>query len=165
MKFSRGRDHCAEFLFPLLLFVLLAFLTTEFVIFAANGYRKIYEKRSMNSEADTCINYVRKKIHQNDSDGGVEIADLAGNSALVLRKNISGKIYLTYIYAYKGEIRELFTQENASVTPESGTAIMKVSDFRITQPGERLFCFSCTDAGGMTAESYVCIRSKKLIID
>lgn len=160
MKFRQERKHSADFLFPLLLFFLFALLAIEMVLFAAKGYSGILEKRSLNNEAGTCISYVREKIHQNDVAGGVMVADLSGAPALILEKQVGEKRYLTYIYRYNDELRELFTLEGAPVTMDSGTAILKVSDFKVEQAGKRLFFVSCTDTNGTTAEAYVCVRSE-----
>ena len=73
---------------------------------------------------------------------------------------ISGEKYETYIYFYKGEIKELFVKSPKGFTAESGTGILKVKDFSIEQKRDNLLLLTCTDDSNRTASSAVAIRSR-----
>jgi hypothetical protein len=58
----------------------------------------------------------------------VEVREIEGTRALVLRRDFGGSDYLTCLYVYDGELRELFTEEGFEQELASGVSIMPVAD-------------------------------------
>lgn len=46
--------------------------------------------------------------------------------ALVIPEEIDGRTYLTRVYCYEGQLRELFSAEDTAVAPGDGEAVLAV---------------------------------------
>jgi hypothetical protein len=80
-----------------------------------------------NYEQRTALSYIANQVRRGDA-GGIEAREIGGVRALVFRQDFGGAEYLTCLYAYGGELRELFTEEGFEQEPESGIPVMPVAD-------------------------------------
>lgn len=154
------RRHVIDMLFPIALFLVLAASSLFLVILAANVYRKNVAWEEMNYESRTCLSYVTEKIRQSDENGGVEMGTFDGAPCLMLRQSFDGESYVTYLYSYEGQLRELFVREGVSMKASDGQQILVVNDFRIEEQEEGIFRISCTDDNGKESFTYAAVKSK-----
>lgn len=154
------RRHVIDMLFPIALFLVLAASSLFLVILAANVYRKNVAWEEMNYESRTCLSYVTEKIRQSDENGGVEMGTFDGVPCLMLRQSFDGEPYVTYLYSYEGQLRELFVREGASMKASDGQQILAVNDFSIEEQEEGIFRISCTDDNGKESFTYAAVKSK-----
>ena len=105
MRFRNRSGHIIDFLFPLVLFCVLAVSALTVILFAANVYREVTETSSLNLSAWTALTYLREKIHQNDQGEEIIIGTFDEQEALVLAQTVGGQRYCTYIYVYENELR------------------------------------------------------------
>ena len=98
MRFRNRSGHIIDFLFPLVLFCVLAVSALTVILFAANVYREVTETSSLNLSAWTALTYLREKIHQNDQGEEIIIGTFDEQEALVLAQTVGGQRYCTYIY-------------------------------------------------------------------
>lgn len=160
MKFHTKRKHMIDIIFPVTLFFLFAFSAITILLLAARIYQSTIEEASMNDTARTGLAYVSEKIHQKDASGCVEITELDGIEALRLEQEYEGERYDTYIYMYEDALRELFVKRGAEAEPASGTAILELADFTMTEKEKNLLQFTCTDKEGRKESVYVAVRSE-----
>lgn len=154
------RRHVIDLLFPIALFLVLAASSLFLVILAANVYKKSVAWEESNYDSRTCLSYVTEKIRQNDEDGGIETGTFYGIPCLILRQTFGDQSYVTYIYSYEGQLRELFIQEGVTVRASDGQAILEVNSFDIAEQEKGIFRISCTDEKGKESVTYAAVKSK-----
>lgn len=163
MRFRNRSGHIIDFLFPLVLFFVLAVSALTVILFAANVYREVTETSSLNLSAWTALTYIREKVHQNDQGEEIFIGTFDGQEALILAQTVDGQRYCTYIYVYENELRELFAKEGAEVGVSAGTTILAVQDFSMEETRDGVFLFSCTDQNGQYCTATVTVRSSRFL--
>ena len=159
MKFRTRQKHIIDFIFPVALFFVFALCALTVLLLSARIYQSTTDSSSRNYTARTGLSYVSEKIHQNDTDGQIQIGTFNGQDALILTQTVEDSAYQTYIYAYKGELKELFLKENTAADLSAGTTILEIQDFSMEKSAKNLLHFSCTDTNGKTASIVVSIRS------
>lgn len=107
--------------FTLIVFAAFAMCVLLVLLFGAKVYRSLVMRGKDSFEARTAAQYVTMRVHQAEH---VTVADFDGCEALVLSETIDGETYLTRVYCYDGFLRELFSAENAALTPEDGEKIL-----------------------------------------
>ncbi len=155
-----------EFVFPVLIFFVFTLSALIVILFAAQIYQHTVADAAMNYNANTSVAYIREKIHQHDN-GQIGITTFDGINAIVMREDIAGETYATYIYAHNGALRELFIKNDSvsNFTADSGQKILTVRSFEAHAENDRLLSFSCEDEDGHKASAYVGVYGGDLIID
>lgn len=148
-----------DLLFPIALFFVFALSALAVILFAARTYQDTTEHSALNYTARTSLSYISEKLHQNDTDGAIEIGSLEGNDAVIMKQTYGNETYYTYIYADGQDLKELFIKEGAEVSAASGRTILKVQDFTIQQAADNLIQFSCSDEDGNQASVFVSTQS------
>lgn len=110
---------------------------------------------------DTTLAYVAEKIRQNDSDGGISAGTFQGQECLVLKGGSGDIRYTTYIYSYKGKLKELTLRDDTDASPSDGKDILAVADFSVSEIKPGLFRFTSTDTDGTTASVTISERSRQ----
>lgn len=109
MKRRNEKKHVIDFLFPLAVFFVLAASSVAIVVLASGFYSRQVKASSDSYSGRTALAYVTEKMHQNDENGAIADGTFDGENALVIRQCYDEKDYVTYLYAYDGYLRELFT--------------------------------------------------------
>lgn len=154
------RKHVIDLLFPIALFLVLAASSLFLVILAANVYQKSVAWEESNYESRTCLSYVTEKIRQSDENGGITVGTFDGMPCLMLHQTFGEQSYITYLYSYEGQLRELFVQEGVSMKASDGQAILDVDHFAVEEQEEGIFRISCTDENGKESVTYAAVKSK-----
>ncbi len=155
-----------DFIFALVLLFIFAVSSLIVTLFGAGIYEDTISNSSVNSTARTSLSYVSEKIHAGDLRGSVRIGKFDDCDSIIIASEISGEEYLTYIYAYDGQLKELFvkgdlnsSKTDNTFTADNGTKIIDIKNFEIKQESNKLFRFTCTDADGTAASALVSIRT------
>ncbi len=159
MQTRRETHHLIDFLFPVALLFVFAFSAVAVILLATDVYRDTAAHSARTYTAETALAYLTEKVHQGDHEGQVEICEFDGCRALRIRQTYEDANYSTYIYAYQGALRELFTKDGVNVSVEDGQSILEISDLTFADLGEGLLSFSCTDTDGLTSRAVVQVRS------
>ena len=159
---QRKHQHTIDFLFPIALFFVFSATALIVVLFAANIYQGIVKDSDVRFSQETSLSYIQGKIRQYDTDDAVSISleDFQGYDALAIRETYQDISYVTYIYEAEGELKELFSQEGALVSPQSGSTIMEIEDLQIESIEPGLFKFTCTSADGISDSVMVGVHSQ-----
>lgn len=106
----------------LLVFTLFALCLLLTVLSGAKVYRKILQNTENSSENRIRTQYLAQKVQQGRD---VSVENFDGGQALVLREEVDGQCYVTYIYCHEGWIRELFCREGAGLTRADGERVIE----------------------------------------
>ena len=161
MRFRIQQNHRIDFLFPFILFFVFALTALSVLLMATGIYQSITDHSSRSHTTRTSLAYISEKLHQNDVNGQVSLGTLDGCDALVIRQQVEENFYCTYIYAFEGELRELFIKEGAAASASSGTPITKINGFTLEEAAENLFRICCLDEDGREQTLLVNIHSKE----
>lgn len=160
MRFRIQQNHRMDFLFPILLFFLFALTALSVLLMATGIYQSITDRSTHSYTARTSLAYINEKLHQSDCGGQVQLGTLDGCEALVIQQQLEGQNYTTYIYAYEGELRELFLKEGAAASARTGTCITEISAFAVEEVAGNLFRIHCQDKDGREESLLVHIHSE-----
>lgn len=123
----KQRESKTTGLLVLLVFALFALCILMVLLTGARGYEALVHRGEKTYAYRTAAQYLATRIRQSDTADGIAVEDFAGQSTLVLRQEIDGEVYVTRIYCHGGFLRELFTTENGSFSPEDGEKLLELS--------------------------------------
>ena len=147
MKENRQR-HSISGLFTLILLLMFAFSTLSLVLLGSRIYRNGISFLNRNYTTRTAVAYVTEKIRQHDEEDCVFLSELDGIPALLLKDEIDGDTFFTYIYFYDGALRELFMRSSSDPSPDMGSRIVVLDDFSVTASPELQDTLLIRAAGG-----------------
>lgn len=130
MKIKAKRGHM-EIIFPVVLFLVFTLTALFIILYAAKTYQNIVETSNHEYERTTSLAYLTRKVQASDNDGAIAIIGFQGQKALTLSQEIEGVNYVTLIYAYNGNLREVFCPEDSVnvISPDSGTILFPADEF------------------------------------
>ena len=131
MNENRQR-HSISGLFTLILLLLFAFSTLSLVLLRSRIYKNGVSHLNRNYTTRTAVAYVTEKIRQHDEKDSISLTELEGIPSLLLKDNIDGDIFFTYIYFHDGALKELFVRSSMEPSPDMGSRIVVLDDFSVT---------------------------------
>jgi len=85
----------------------------------------------------TAATYLQEKVREYSSESQVEVLSQDGQTVIALYEE-GDSDYVTYIYLYKGKLRELFTKKGRDVVWNSGQELVSADTFSVTKQKEDL---------------------------
>lgn len=131
MNENRQR-HSISGLFTLILLLMFAFSTLSLVLLGSRIYKNGVSHLNSNYTTRTAVAYITEKIRQHDEKDCISLSELDGIPALLMKDNIDGDTFLTYIYFYDGALRELFVRGGSEPSPDMGSKIVALDSFSVT---------------------------------
>lgn len=130
MKIKAKRGHM-EIIFPVVLFLVFTLTALFIILYAAKTYQNIVETSNYEYERTTSLAYLTRKVQASDNNGAITITDFQGQKSLSLSQEIEGVKYVTLIYAYNGNLREVFCPLDSIniISPDSGTVLFPADEF------------------------------------
>ena len=113
------------------LFLLLAMGLT---LLGSGVYRNTVVASDANDACRTALSYLVNQVRRGDAAGAVMVGNLDGVRAVALYE----EEYVTYLYCYDGQLRELYTQQDSGLTPADGLAILPLDALEISLDGSLL---------------------------
>lgn len=123
-KEKRNKGQSVQFLFTLLLFLILTICGIFTITFGAKVYKNIDTRMNENFTGTTALSYVSNKVRQADESDAISVLKLENTQVLKIQQVFNGINYFTLIYFKDGSIKELFISEDSQFTLEDGIAIM-----------------------------------------
>lgn len=146
--------HTIDVLFPLI-FILFFCLCALLVVLQG---ARIYEETALglqeNYTVRTAVSYLKEKIRECGSDSEMEILDLEGRQVLVIREEIKGERYGTYIYLEEGKLKELYIKDNNFSGLCGGQPLVELDSFSASVAGENIVLFE-VGRKGQTESVYI----------
>ncbi|MEG1633760.1 MAG: DUF4860 domain-containing protein [Oscillospiraceae bacterium] len=137
------------------LLLICAFAACLFFTLAAGAgiYKDVSAVMDEQYGARTAMGYVTAKLHQADALGRAELSELDGVPALLIREELDGVAYTTFIYCCDGYISELFCPATEKLAPSDGLPVIPAEELKFSANGS-LLRIDCTTAAG-TDSAYV----------
>ncbi len=162
MRNENNNKHVVDIIFVLALFCVFATCALMLVTLGANVYKRTVDEMESNYSSRTAFAYVTEKLRQNDSKAQLSLDYLNGTPAVLLKQDINGTTYRTYLYLdTDGYLKELFVKEGTSLgssTLSAGQKILELESFDAMQLSDSLFLFSLVSTDHDTMTLYVTSR-------
>ena len=93
------------------------------VLSGAHVYQDTTDGLKQNYTIRTAATYLQEKVREYSSESQVEVLSQDGQTVIALYEE-GDSDYVTYIYLYKGKLRELFTKKGRDVVWNSGQELV-----------------------------------------
>lgn len=135
---NRSSHSLVEVVLVLLLLVLIALSVFSATELGSRAYLALQARQDADSDLRIAVSYLNIKIRKNDNAGALSIQPdpFGGQTALLIRQEIEGSPYITWVYLYEGNLRELLVAPDSELTPEMGTVIARLDGWSL-EPSAR----------------------------
>ncbi|MGN0402004.1 MAG: DUF4860 domain-containing protein [Acetatifactor sp.] len=165
---KQERDFIVDVLFVLALFGVFTISALALVSIGANVYQNTVNDMGRNYDSRTAIAYITEKVRKADSllsDGSnaVSLGTLEEQPALVLREELDGVRYCTYLYLHEGRLKELYMREDSYLGKHmlaAGQDIMELKSLEYQQISENLLSVTMTVDDDETRQLYLSLRCR-----
>jgi len=124
-KGKRTRGQSVQFLFTMLLFLILTICSIFTITFGAKVYKNIDTRMNENFIGTTALSYISNKVKQADESNAVSVLTTENTQILKIEQVFNETKYFTLIYFKDGNIKELFVNADSQYTLEDGISIME----------------------------------------
>ena len=156
---QKQEHHIIDILFVIALFCMFALSAIFLISVGADIYGKTVSHMEANFNSRTAFAYVTEKVRQADASDNINIASLDGIPSLAITQTVNSTAYVTYLYQYEGQLKELMVREDTPLGPAAGQNILALNDFSLDKVNDRLYSFSLTTADGESCKFYVSTKS------
>ena len=160
MNTKNESPHMIDVLFILTLFLVFALSSISVVGIGIQVYRTIVTDMDSNYNSRTAIAYVTEKLREADTSGAARLGTIDDCDALILSQTIGIKEYCTYLYAYDGNLCELFASTEAELPASAGQSIMGIRSFQIYQEQDNLYRIEILTPQSQSMELYLTTHSQ-----
>lgn len=113
-------------------------LAVGVTLLGSGVYRAVASTADENYTQRTALSYVANQVRRGSS-APVAVGQFEGLSALRLSEaGDDGSVYVTYIYCYDGQLRELYTELGSGLTAADGIALMELDSLGFQGEGNVL---------------------------
>lgn len=137
---------------------LFAVLAMGLTLLASSVYRATAGEADENYTHRVALSYLVNQFRRGDEINCIALTEFGGSDALVLTERVAGSEYVTYLYCYDGQLRELYTERGTDLTPADGTAILPLKSVSFSGEGS-LVHITITDGAGNEYAADVSQRS------
>jgi len=138
MKNKKNSGQSVQFLFTMLLFLVLTMCSIFTISIGAKVYKNIDARMNDNFAGTTALSYISNKVKQADESGAISILKMDNIQVLKIIQEFNNVKYDTLIYYKDGNIKELFIGEDSQYTLDDGISIMKGKGLSFSMPEKNL---------------------------
>ena len=165
---KQERHFVVDILFVLALFAVFTVSALVLVTIGADVYQHTVHDMSRNYDSRTAMAYITEKVRQADSllengSPSVELGTLEQQPALILKEEIDGAYFTTYLYLYDGWLKELYIREDSYPGEEisaAGQNILQLNALEYKQINESLLSVSMTTPDGESRQLYLSLHCR-----
>lgn len=132
--------------FPLIFIVFFGFCAVSLVLSGAHVYQNTTDGLKQNYTVRTAVTYLQEKVREYSSSSQVEVLTKKNQTVLALYEP-GDTGYVTYVYLYKGKLRELFTKKERGIEWESGQELVDADTFSVIKQKEDLLRIDLSGGG------------------
>lgn len=154
-----SKSRLLEILPNFLLFFLFSCCMFFVLLSGAKLYKNVSGVMDEQFSVHTCMSYVTAKVRHYDTKDAVTLGQIGEEDALLLKEEINGEMYLTYLYCSEGNLMELFCSADMKVFPSDGQILMPLDELTLSMEDD-LLSFSCK-VDGANASGSVFLQSGK----
>lgn len=137
MNNKQKQIHTIDTVFPLIFILLFGFCALALVLSGAHVYQDTTDGLKQNYTIRTAATYLQEKVREYSSESQVEVLSQDGQTVIALYEE-GDSDYVTYIYLYKGKLRELFTKKGRDVVWNSGQELVSADTFSVMKQKKNL---------------------------
>ena len=137
MNNKQKQIHTIDTVFPLIFILFFGFCAVALVLSGAYVYQNTTDGLKQNYTVRTAAAYLQEKVREYSSESQIELLSENGQTVLALYED-GDSGYVTYIYLYKGKLRELFTKKGRDIVWSSGQELVAVDTFSVTKQKDDL---------------------------
>lgn len=153
-------NHSSETIFTMLLFLIFTFAILAVLISGVSVYKNTEKIMRNRFEERTVIAYVMTRLRQGDVYDAIEIDSYDEIGTLVLiKEELFGDEYRTYIYCYNGWVYELFAESGMKFDPKAGTRIVAAKGLNFKMTESDLLYIQCESTAGTLSDMNITLRS------
>ncbi|MDR0596371.1 MAG: DUF4860 domain-containing protein [Clostridiales Family XIII bacterium] len=142
------KKHVANVLFTVLLLGVFALSAIFVSLLGAEVYQSSAAKMQANFDTRTSLVYIAEKLRQSaSSDFSVREIEGGGSALVVTERYDNRKTYETWIYAWKGKLREATVEAGADISAGGGQEIMDMKSMSFEMDGKLVRITSINSAG------------------
>ena len=123
----KQRESKVTGLLVLMVFAVFALCVLAVLLTGAESYGSLVDRGEKTYTYHTAAQYLATRVRQSDAADSISVETFGGQSALMLRQELEGETYVTRIYCHGGFLRELFSAESGSFSPEDGEKLLEMS--------------------------------------
>lgn len=116
----------------LVIIAVFALAAMLLVTLGMHVYEDVVMTAEDNFELRTSLSYVATRIRQAGGSDHVEVRDMDGIRTLMLKEDIGGESFVTYIYHMDGGLYEYMASAEDEWDPDAGFLTMEIDTFDIT---------------------------------
>ena len=133
----RSSKSKIDTVFVLMIFCVFAISVLLVLILSASTYRNMTDVSREGQNERIILSYIRTKIRNADTAGGIGIMYFHGIPALSITEEFGGRTFVTLIYHYNGWAHELFHEAGIDFLPRDGVRLVRVEslDFELAEAG------------------------------
>ncbi len=161
MNFKKREKSVVDVLFLLALFCAFLISALFIVLFGARIYRSIVNDMQKNYTARTSLSYVTEKIRQHDAIGCIDIEITDNQPVLVLKQEVSGNNYNTYLFSHDGYLKEYTVKDGTELNLDNGQKLIAIKSFFAEEANPSLYHFVITDTDDDSVDFYVSVAVHK----
>lgn len=154
----KQRESKTTGLLVLTVFTLFALCVLMVLLTGAKAYEALENRGEKNYKYRTAAQYLATRVRQSDAVNGISVENFGEQSALNVHQEIDGEAYITRIYCYDGFLRELFTTEYGSFSPEDGEKLIALAELSFEKT-ENILSARLVTAAGEEETLVWCLRS------
>lgn len=144
-------------LMALLTFAVFAICVLLVLLSGADVYQRLTGEGESQYARRTAVQYLTTRVRQGAS---VSVGEFAGLDALEFRETVNGRGYITRVYCYEGNLRELFTPEEGNFLPEDGEKLLSAEDLSLDLT-DGLLCVQITLPDGSVQNLQLSLKTAK----
>lgn len=110
---------------------LFAVLAIGLTLLSSGIYRSTAADADRNYTHRTALSYLVNQVRRSDEADAIALTEFGGSDALSLTERVDGAEYVTLLYCYDGQLRELYTEKGTELTPGDGVAILPLSGLEL----------------------------------
>lgn len=146
MNNRQKQIHTIDMVFPLIFIVFFGICAVSLVLSGAHVYQNTTDGLKQNYTVRTAVTYLQEKVREYSSSSQVEVLTKKNRSVLALYEP-GDTGYVTYIYLYKGKLRELFTKKERGIEWESGQELVDADTFSVIKQKDDLLRIDLSGSG------------------
>ncbi len=136
---------------------LFAVLGLGLALLSGGVYRATAADAQRNYSQRTTLSYLVNQLRQADRADSLALVCFGDGDAAALYEEVNGGRYVTLLYCYDGQLRELYTATDADLAPADGLALLPLAALELMREGDAL-TISATTAEGETWSTVVAPR-------
>lgn len=152
---EKNDRHVIDILFVIALFCAFVVSAVFLITIGAKVYSSTIDHMNQNFDSRTAVAYIIEKIHHSDAEGNISVGKFEENDAIIISSQINDTEYLTYIYEFEGELKELLIRKDLVLSPHAGQSILPIDSFSVSEESSGLIKCSILPKNGENYEFYI----------